>query len=199
MTDRDDSHKEKMKRVQEKVKEKVSSASKDKGVVVLLTGDGKGKSSSGFGMVLRALGHGMKTGVVQFIKGKWKTGEQAFFEQHPDVHYFSMGQGFTWDTQDKEGDIERTRACWEKAKALILDESIDLVLVDELNVVLSFGYLPVEEVLETLKKKPERSHVIITGRGAPDELQEAADTVSIVESPKHAFESGVRAQKGIEF
>lgn len=194
-----ESHKKRMKGVKQKVEDQVASATEDKGLVIVLTGDGKGKSSSGFGMILRALGHGMKVGVVQFIKGKWKTGEQLFFQKHPDVEYFSMGQGFTWNTQDKEGDIERTRKCWEKASEMILNPEIQVVLVDELNVVLSFDYLPVSEVLSVLKRKPESKHVIITGRGAPEEILQIADTVSVIESPKHAFENGIRAQKGIEF
>ena len=192
-------HTEKMEQVAESVKKKVADAKEDRGVVIVLTGDGKGKSSSGFGMVLRCLGHGLKVGVVQFIKGKWRTGEQLFCESHEGIEYISMGQGFTWDTKDKEGDIRRAEACWEEVKRFIADETISLVLLDELNVVLEFGYLELDEVLAAIKSKPESKNIVITGRGAPEQLLEVADTVSLIESPKHAFESGIRAQKGVEF
>ena len=141
----------------------------------------------------------MKAGVVQFIKGKWKTGEQVFCQNHPDVEYFSIGEGFTWDTQDKTGDMERTAKCWEKAKEMIANPEIDFVLIDELNVVTSFNYLQIQEVLSTLDEKPLNTHVVITGRGASPELIAIADTVSEINSPKHAFDNGIRAQKGIEF
>ena len=192
-------HKKDMKEVQAKVADDIAKAKIDKGVIIVLTGDGKGKSSSGFGMLLRCLGHGMKAGVVQFIKGQWKTGEMLFCEKHPDVEYFSMGEGFTWDTQDKEGDVARTRECWERAKKMIENPDIDYVLIDELNVVTSFGYLDPKEVVKVLESKPKDKHVVITGRGADSAVLEVADTVSIVESPKHAFDNGIKAQKGIEF
>ncbi len=192
-------HKNEMKEVKAKVANDIAKAKTDKGVIIVLTGDGKGKSSSGFGMVLRCLGHGMKAGVVQFIKGQWKTGEMLFCEKHPDVEYFSMGEGFTWDTQDKQGDIERTKECWERAKKMIADPSIHYVLIDELNVVTSFGYLDPTEVVSALRSKPDNKHVVITGRGADKSILELADTVSLVESPKHAFDNGIKAQKGIEF
>jgi len=192
-------HKEEMGQVKAEVAKRVSQAKTDKGLIIVLTGEGKGKSSSGFGMILRCLGHGMKVGVVQFIKGQWKTGEQLFFQNNPQIKYFAMGEGFTWDTQDKKGDIERAEQCWAKAAEMIADPELDFVLIDELNVVLSFDYLSIQSVISALKAKPKSTHVVITGRGASEELVAIADTVSEVSSPKHAFDSGIRAQKGIEF
>ncbi|MCH4541367.1 MULTISPECIES: cob(I)yrinic acid a,c-diamide adenosyltransferase [Brucella/Ochrobactrum group] len=172
----------------------------EKGLVIVHTGKGKGKSTAGFGMVFRALGHGMKIGVVQFVKGSWDTGERWVLEKFPEqVTISALGEGFTWETQDRTRDIAMARGAWEQAKAMILDESYDMVLCDELNIVLRYDYLPVEEVIEVLKAKPEMKHVIITGRNAKDELMEAADLVTEMEMIKHPFRSGVKAQKGIEF
>ncbi|ENS95276.1 cob(I)yrinic acid a,c-diamide adenosyltransferase [Brucella sp. 56/94] len=170
----------------------------EKGLVIVHTG--KGKSTAGFGMVFRALGHGMKIGVVQFVKGSWDTGERWVLEKFPEqVTISALGEGFTWETQDRARDIAMARGAWEQAKAMIMDESYDMVLCDELNIVLRYDYLPVEEVTEVLKAKPEMKHVIITGRNAKDELIEAADLVTEMEMIKHPFRSGVKAQKGIEF
>lgn len=172
----------------------------EKGLVIVHTGKGKGKSTAGFGMVFRALGHGMKIGVVQFVKGSWDTGERWVLEKFPEqVTISALGEGFTWETQDRARDIAMARGAWEQAKAMIMDESYDIVLCDELNIVLRYDYLPVEEVTEVLKAKPEMKHVIITGRNAKDELIEAADLVTEMEMIKHPFRSGVKAQKGIEF
>lgn len=172
----------------------------EKGLVIVHTGKGKGKSTAGFGMVFRALGHGMKIGVVQFVKGSWDTGERWVLEKFPDqVTISALGEGFTWETQDRTRDIAMARGAWEQAKALIMDESYDMVLCDELNIVLRYDYLPVEEVIEVLKAKPQMKHVIITGRNAQDELIEAADLVTEMEMIKHPFRAGVKAQKGIEF
>ncbi len=172
----------------------------EKGLVIVHTGKGKGKSTAGFGMVFRALGHGMKIGVVQFVKGSWDTGERWVLEKFLDqVTISALGEGFTWETQDRTRDIAMARGAWEQAKALIMDESYDMVLCDELNIVLRYDYLPVEEVIEVLKAKPEMKHVIITGRNAKDELIEAADLVTEMEMIKHPFRAGVKAQKGIEF
>lgn len=172
----------------------------EKGLVIVHTGKGKGKSTAGFGMVFRALGHGMKIGVVQFVKGSWDTGERWVLEKFPEqVTISALGEGFTWETQDRTRDIAMARGAWEQAKAMILDESYDMVLCDELNIVLRYDYLPVEEVIEVLEAKPELKHVIITGRNAKDELIEAADLVTEMEMIKHPFRSGVKAQKGIEF
>ncbi len=172
----------------------------EKGLVIVHTGKGKGKSTAGFGMVFRALGHGMKIGVVQFVKGSSDTGERWVLEKFPEqVTISALGEGFTWETQDRTRDIAMARGAWEQAKAMILDESYDMVLCDELNIVLRYDYLPVEEVIEVLEAKPEMKHVIITGRNAKDELIEAADLVTEMEMIKHPFRSGVKAQKGIEF
>lgn len=172
----------------------------EKGLVIVHTGKGKGKSTAGFGIVFRALGHGMKIGVVQFVKGSWDTGERWVLEKFPEqVTISALGEGFTWETQDRARDIAMARGAWEQAKAMIMDESYDMVLCDELNIVLRYDYLPVEEVTEVLKAKPEMKHVIITGRNAKDELIEAADLVTEMEMIKHPFRSGVKAQKGIEF
>ncbi|WP_454622836.1 cob(I)yrinic acid a,c-diamide adenosyltransferase [Brucella anthropi] len=172
----------------------------EKGLVIVHTGKGKGKSTAGFGMVFRALGHGMKIGVVQFVKGSWDTGERWVLEKFPEqVTISALGEGFTWETQDRTRDMAMARGAWEQAKAMILDESYDMVLCDELNIVLRYDYLPVEEVIEVLEAKPEMKHVIITGRNAKDELIEAADLVTEMEMIKHPFRSGVKAQKGIEF
>lgn len=172
----------------------------EKGLVIVHTGKGKGKSTAGFGMVFRALGHGMKIGVVQFVKDSWDTGERWVLEKFPEqVTISALGEGFTWETQDRTRDIAMARGAWEQAKAMILDESYDMVLCDELNIVLRYDYLPVEEVIEVLEAKPEMKHVIITGRNAKDELIEAADLVTEMEMIKHPFRSGVKAQKGIEF
>ncbi|NKC02637.1 cob(I)yrinic acid a,c-diamide adenosyltransferase [Brucella haematophila] len=172
----------------------------EKGLVIVHTGKGKGKSTAGFGMVFRALGHGMKIGVVQFVKGSWDTGERWVLEKFPDqVTISALGEGFTWETQDRSRDIAMARGAWDQAKAMIMDEDIDMVLCDELNIVLRYDYLPVEEIVEVLKAKPEMKHVIVTGRNAKDELIEVADLVTEMEMIKHPFRSGVKAQKGIEF
>jgi cob(I)alamin adenosyltransferase len=172
----------------------------EKGLVIVHTGKGKGKSTAGFGMVFRALGHGMKIGVVQFVKGSWDTGERWVLEKFPDQETISaLGEGFTWETQDRSRDIAMARGAWEQAKAMIMDEDIDMVLCDELNIVLRYDYLPVDEIVEVLKAKPEMKHVIVTGRNAKDELIEVADLVTEMEMIKHPFRSGVKAQKGIEF
>jgi len=172
----------------------------EKGLVIVHTGKGKGKSTAGFGMVFRALGHGMKIGVVQFVKGSWDTGERWVLEKFPDqVTISALGEGFTWETQDRSRDIAMARGAWEQAKAMIMDEEIDMVLCDELNIVLRYDYLPVEEIIDVLKAKPEMKHVIVTGRNAKDELIEVADLVTEMEMIKHPFRSGVKAQKGIEF
>ena len=171
-----------------------------RGLIIVNTGNGKGKSSSGFGMLARSLGHGLQCGVVQFIKGSFATGEEAFFRRFPDqLDYHVMGEGFTWETQDRERDIAHSRAAWEEAKKMIADPAYKMVLLDELNIVLRYDYLPLEEVLDVLRNKPSDKHVIVTGRNAKDELIEIADLVTEMEQVKHPFRSGVKAQAGIEF
>jgi cob(I)alamin adenosyltransferase len=196
--DLDERHRQRMARKKAVVDAKIAKAGEDRGVVVVVTGNGKGKSSSGFGMVARALGHGMRVGIVQFVKGRIATGEEAFFRRFPEVDYHVMGEGYTWETQDRERDIRAARAAWERARAMLGDPSYQLVLLDELNIVLKYGYLPVEEIIAALEARPPRQHVVITGRGAKLELVAAADTVTEMRSVKHALEAGVRAQRGIE-
>ena len=172
----------------------------EKGLLMEHTGKGKGKSTAAFGVVFRALGNGMKVAVVQFVKGKWGTGERVILEKLGDqVSMATMGEGFTWETQDRSRDIEAARAAWQKAKSFIEDDEHDLVLCDELNIVLRYDYLDVEEVVNTLKARPAMKHVIVTGRNAKDELIEEADLVTEMTQIKHPFRSGVKAQKGIEF
>ena len=172
----------------------------EKGLIIVHTGKGKGKSTAGFGMVFRAIGNGMKVGVVQFVKGKWQTGERKALEAFPgQVSLSTMGEGFTWETQDRARDIAAARAAWEQAKGYILDGEHQMVLCDELNIVLRYDYLPVEEVIEVLRAKPKMKHVIITGRNARDELIEIADLVTDMTLVKHPFRSGVKAQLGIEY
>jgi cob(I)alamin adenosyltransferase len=180
------------------VDEKIAQANQERGVIVVATGNGKGKSTSGFGMAARALGHGMQVGIVQFIKGSFSTGEEAFFRRFPEVRYHVMGEGYTWETQDRERDIEKAREAWDKAVAMLQDAEVNLVFLDELNIVLKLGYLSVSQVIEALQRRPPMQHVVITGRGAPPELVEVADTVTEMRPIKHAFDAGVRAQKGVE-
>jgi cob(I)alamin adenosyltransferase len=172
----------------------------EKGLLIVHTGKGKGKSTAAFGMVFRCIGHGMKAGVVQFVKGAWATGERSVLEKFPElVTIKAMGEGFTWETQDRERDIAHARAGWEEAKRMISDPEYKLVLLDELNIVLRYDYLPAEEVIETLRNKPTDKHVIVTGRNAKEELIEIADLVTEMEQVKHPFRSGVKAQVGIEY
>ncbi len=173
----------------------------EKGLLIVHTGKGKGKSTAAFGMVLRSIGHGFRTGVVQFVKGSWDTGERHVLERFPDlVTIAAMGEGFTWETQDRERDIAAAHAAWEAAKAMIRDPSYRLVLLDELNIVLRYDYLPVAEVVAFLRdEKPADTHVIVTGRNAKDELIEIADLVTEMTMIKHPFRDGVKAQAGIEF
>jgi cob(I)alamin adenosyltransferase len=193
-------HAEKMKKKKAARDKIIATKTIEKGLVIVHTGKGKGKSTAAFGMVFRAIGNGMRVGVVQFVKGKWSTGERKVLDAFPDqVELATMGEGFTWETQDRERDIAAARAAWEKGKAMIADPALDMVLLDELNIVLRYDYLPVEEVLEVLAAKPGMKHVIITGRNARDELIEAADLVTEMEVVKHPFRAGVKAQKGIEF
>ena len=197
--DKNKRHETRMAKKKEIIDEKIKKANKEQCVIVITTGNGKGKSSSGFGMVARALGHGMKVGIVQFIKGAMSTGEESFFRRFPDeVEYHVMGDGFTWNTQDREQDVNTATLAWEKAKRMLNDASYDLILLDELNIVLKYQYLPIEDVIKDLQSRPEMQHVVITGRAAKDELIEIADTVTEMKDVKHAFRSGIKAQKGVE-
>jgi cob(I)alamin adenosyltransferase len=192
-------HKKRMERQKAIVDEQVQNAGDDKGLLLVITGNGKGKSSSGFGMVARSLGHNMKVGVVQFIKGAFSTGEETFFRRFPnDVEYHVMGDGFTWDTQNLEQDIASAEAGWAVCKKLLQDPTVHVILLDELNIVLKMNYLNTEIVLKDIASRPPMQHVIVTGRGAPDAVLDAADTVSRIDDVKHAFRAGIKAQKGIE-
>ena len=192
-------HTKRMERQKAIVDEQVKKADNDKGLLLVITGNGKGKSSSGFGMVARSLGHNMKVGVVQFIKGTFSTGEETFFRRFPnDVEYHVMGDGFTWDTQNLERDIASAEAGWAVCKKLLQDSTVHVILLDELNIVLKMNYLNTEMVLKDIASRPPMQHVIVTGRGAPDAVLDAADTVSRIDDVKHAFRAGIRAQKGIE-
>jgi cob(I)alamin adenosyltransferase len=173
---------------------------REKGLIIVHTGKGKGKSTAAFGMVMRCVGHGMKVGVIQFIKGSWDTGERWVLEKFPELCTIkALGEGFTWETQDRARDVAHARAAWEEGKKMMADPAIKLVLLDELNIALRDDYLPVEEVVETLNTRRPDLHVIVTGRNAKDELIAIADLVTEMELVKHPFRDGVKAQKGIEF
>lgn len=198
--DKDERHRTRMQRKKEVVDSQIAEAQVERGVIVVNTGNGKGKSSSGFGVVARALGHGMQVGIVQFIKGRGDTGEENFFRRFPDqVSYHVMGEGFTWETQDRSRDIEKANAAWEVARGMLRDPNINLVLFDELNIALKLGYLEVATVIADLQQRPSMQHVVITGRGAPEALIEIADTVTEMNVVKHAFKAGVKAMPGVEF
>lgn len=201
MTDDENRRANEKARIRKESRDKIMATKTiEKGLIVVHTGPGKGKSTAAFGMVLRAVGHGMKTGVVQFIKGKWDTGERTVLEKFPElVTIRAMGEGFTWDTQDRARDIANAEAAWAEAKKLIADASYRMVLLDELNIALRYDYLDIAEVVATLKAKPADTHVIVTGRNAKPELIEAADLVTEMTMVKHPFRAGVKAQAGIEF
>jgi cob(I)alamin adenosyltransferase len=172
----------------------------EKGLLIVHTGKGKGKSTAAFGLVMRALGHGFKIGIVQFVKGKWETGERGVLAKFPElVTIKAMGEGFTWETQDRARDITAARAAWEAAKQMIDDPAYRLILLDELNIVLRYDYLPVDEVVAKLAARRADLHVVVTGRNAKDELIAAADLVTEMTVIKHPFRDGVKAQQGIEF
>jgi cob(I)alamin adenosyltransferase len=172
----------------------------EKGLLIVHTGKGKGKSTAAFGMVMRCIGHGMKVGVIQFIKGKWDTGERWVLEKFPELCTIkALGEGFTWETQDRARDIAHARAAWEEGKKMMEDPTVKLVLLDELNIALRYDYLPVDEVVDALNARRPDLHVIVTGRNAKDELIAIADLVTEMELVKHPFRDGVKAQKGIEF
>ncbi|MDO9461526.1 MAG: cob(I)yrinic acid a,c-diamide adenosyltransferase [Alphaproteobacteria bacterium] len=191
-------HTRKMQRRKALVDARIAKATEERGVLIINTGNGKGKSSASFGMLARALGHNMRAGVVQFIKGAFSTGEEAFFRRFPEVSYYVMGEGFTWETQDRARDVAAARAAWAKACAMLEDPAFELVILDELNIVLKYEYLSVEEVVAKLSARPAMQHVVVTGRHAPQALMDIADTVTNMQAVKHAFEAGVRAQKGVE-
>jgi cob(I)alamin adenosyltransferase len=193
-------HADKMRRKKEARAKILATKTIEKGLLIVHTGKGKGKSTAAFGMAFRALGNGMKVGIVQFVKGKWQTGERAALEKFGDqVTISTMGEGFTWETQDRARDIAAATQAWEQAKRLIADDVHQMVILDELNIVLRYDYLDTAEVVAALAARPAMKHVIVTGRNAKEELIEAADLVTEMEQVKHPFRSGVKAQLGIEF
>ena len=195
-----DVHKNKMQKLKENIDASIESASLERGVCILLTGNGKGKTSSAFGMVMRALGYGHKVAVVQFIKGEQLSGEELYLrEQCPQVKFYQMGTGFTWDTQDRSGDIAAAEKTWAVAEQVLADEQYDLIVLDELTYMLSFKYLDKDRVLNALKSRPYEQSLVVTGRGGGSELAELADTVSEVKEIKHAYNEGVMARKGVDF
>jgi cob(I)alamin adenosyltransferase len=193
-------HRLRMERKKAVIDQKIAAATREIGIIIVNTGNGKGKSSSGFGMVSRALGHGMKAAVVQFIKGAMSTGEETFLRRFPDeVAFHAMGEGYTWDTQDRARDTEKALEAWAMARRFLNDPAIGLVLLDELNIALKYRYLDVDMVIDDLLARPSMQHVVITGRGAPDALIDIADTVTEMNVVKHAFKAGIAAQAGTEW
>lgn len=193
-------HRQRMERKKAVIDAKIAAADKEIGIIIVNTGNGKGKSSSAFGMVARALGHGMKVGVVQFIKGAMSTGEEKFLRRFPDeVRFHAMGEGYTWETQDRERDIAKASAAWEQARQFLRDPDIGMVVLDELNIALKYRYLDVHTVIADLLDRPTMQHVVVTGRGAPPELVAVADTVTEMNVIKHAFKAGIGAQAGTEW
>lgn len=193
-------HEAAMKKQKFNVDASIAAADEERGIGILLTGNGKGKTSSAFGMVMRALGYGYKVGVVQFIKGEQLSGEELYLrDQCPEVTFYQMGTGFTWDTQDRSGDITAAKNTWEVACQLLTDDSVHLVVLDELTYMLSFDYLDEEEVLDALTHRPASQSVVVTGRGGGSSLQAIMDTVSEVKEVKHAFNEGIMARKGVDF
>ncbi len=192
-------HQQRMSKVKEKIDKKIAQADKEQGVSVLLTGNGKGKSSSAFGMLARSLGYGHNCAVVQFIKGEWECGEELFFSQLPLVSYHAMGAGFTWETQNLEKDKAAAEKAWSLAATLLADPKINFLMLDELTYMFTQGWLDLEKVTQAILERPANMNLVITGRGAPEGLIAACDTVSEVKDIKHAFRNGIKAQRGIEF
>lgn len=202
MSDEDlnERHRAKKQRIQTARSKMMTEKTREGGLLMVHTGNGKGKSTAAFGMALRAMGWGMKVAVVQFIKGAWQTGEAQFFARFPDLATFEpMGEGFTWDTQDRQRDIDKAEAAWARALELLHDPAFDYVLLDELNIVLRYGYLDVEKVIVGLKARPEKTHVCITGRNAKQELIDVADLVTDFTLVRHPFQNGFKVQKGVDF
>ncbi|HHG3072313.1 TPA: cob(I)yrinic acid a,c-diamide adenosyltransferase [Vibrio parahaemolyticus] len=191
-------HKARQQKVKEQVDAKIAAAQEEKGLLMIITGNGKGKSTSGFGTIARAVGHGLKCSVAQFIKGTWDNGERNLLEKLG-VEFQVMATGFTWETQNKTADTEAAQLVWKECKRMLQDDSIDVILFDELTYMVSYGYIDLDEVVEALNNRPKMQSVVITGRGAHRTLIEMADTVSEVKNVKHAFESGVKALKGVDW
>jgi cob(I)alamin adenosyltransferase len=199
-TARDQKHQRAMAKQKSAVDAGIAAATEERGVAVLLTGDGKGKTSSAFGMVLRALGYGQQVAVIQFIKGVQLSGEEMYLrDQCPQVRFYQMGTGFTWDTQDRQADIAAAQTTWEVALEALQDESIDLVVLDEMTYMLAFDYLPEAEVLATIQQRPSQQSVVVTGRGGGSALRDIMDTVSEIKEIKHAYRAGISARRGVDY
>jgi cob(I)alamin adenosyltransferase len=196
--DKNSRHADRMARKKAVIDAAIQQADQEKGLLLVLTGNGKGKSSSAFGMAARALGYGMKVGVAQFIKGRSDTGEEAFFSRQPNVEWHVLGEGFTWDTQDRERDIQKAREGWEVARKMLTDPAFSLVILDELTYTMNYGYLDAAQVLAYIAARPPMQHVVVTGRAASQALMDAADTVSEIMDVKHAWRAGIKAQPGID-
>ena len=197
--ERNERHKKAMQRKKALVDKRIAAATTEKNLLLVLTGNGKGKSSSAFGMLARSVGHGMKCAVVQFIKGQWDCGEHANFAEHPLVDFHVMNTGFTWETQDRSKDITAAEQTWVKAEEFLTDSSYELVILDELTYMLTYGYLEKSRILRAIKNRPINQHAVVTGRNASKELIALADTVSEINNTKHAFDSGIKVQKGIDY
>jgi len=193
-------HKAAMEKQKTSVDASIEAAETERGVAILLTGNGKGKSSSAFGMVMRALGYGHKVGVIQFIKGEQLSGEEIYLREHcPQVDFYQMGTGFTWDTQDRSTDIAAAQRTWDQVVPMLKDPSYNLVVLDELTYMIAYDYLPEEDILQALANRPREQSVVVTGRGGGSKLQDIMDTVSEVKDIKHAFNSGIKARKGVDY
>ncbi len=193
-------HRKSMQKQQEAVQESMQRATQERGVCILLTGDGKGKSTSAFGMVMRSLGYGFRPGIVQFIKGEILSGEEVFLrEKYPDIPFYQMATGFTWDTQDRAADIEAARKAWQVAQGMLQDTALNLVVLDELTYMLAYDYLAEDEVVQAIRERPEQQSVVITGRGGGSRLREVADTISEIRDIRHAYTSGIKARKGVDY
>ena len=198
--DKNDKHKTKMQKQKQRIDSQIEKNSLEKGVMIFLTGDGKGKTSSAFGMVLRALGYNHKVGVVQFIKGQQLSGEELYLKNTlPDVQFYQMGTGFTWDTQDRSSDIEAAEKTWSVAQRMLKENTLDLVILDEITSMLSFKYLDPDTIVNSIKGRPFGQSVVVTGRGGGSRLREIADTVSEVKEIKHAYNNGIKARKGVDY
>ncbi|NQX89367.1 MAG: cob(I)yrinic acid a,c-diamide adenosyltransferase [Halioglobus sp.] len=199
-TRQDAKHKASMEKQKAKVDAAIAAAGTERGVAVLLTGNGKGKSSSAFGMVIRALGYGQKVGVVQFIKGQQLSGEEMYLREHcPQVDFYQMGTGFTWDTQDRSGDIAEAKKTWAVAQPMLEDARYDLVVLDELTYMIGYKYLEEAMVLQALSSRPESQSIVVTGRGGGSGIQEIMDTVSEIKDVKHAYAAGIKARQGVDY
>lgn len=191
-------HKERQQKIKQQVDAKIAAAQEEKGLLLVITGNGKGKSTSGFGTIARAVGHGKKCAVAQFIKGTWDNGERNLLEKLG-VEFQVMATGFTWETQNKETDTQAAQQVWQECKRMLKDESLDVLLFDELTYMVSYGYIDLDDMVDALAQRPHMQSVVITGRGAHRTLIEMADTVSEVRNVKHAFESGIKALKGVDW